>query len=224
MTRSAHLRVMTAIALSCACRRDAVAVKAPAACPADSVAVLELQSSVANCAADEPRCQIDCEAGHPAACLARAYAIDRLAAHADDPKGREARALYRRACELGSANGCTNYAASLWAGRHTSEELACAVRTFEKSCAVREPFACGMAGRLLLEDTEPPRVEEGRKILQGSCDGIGGFPCRVLAKHYEEGTFGTYPTDLVPRLLDQACKGGDPDGCGKPATAAGTFH
>ena len=97
-------------------------------------------------------------------------------------------------------------------------------RIFEKSCAAKEPFACGMVGRLMLESTKPPPTAEGRKYLEKACADVGGFPCRVLAKHLESGRLGAYDPATIRTLLAQACVGGDPDACGEPATAAETFH
>jgi hypothetical protein len=138
-------------------------------------------------------------------------------------KADDAVQLYRRACVLGAANGCTNYAASIWAGKHSDDQLACAQRTFEKACAAKEPFACGMVGRLMIE-SDSPDFSGGRKYLEGACDRVGGFPCRVLAKHLESGKLGPYEPGLIRKLLARACADGDPDACGDPATAAETFH
>jgi TPR repeat protein len=136
----------------------------------------------------------------------------------------EAAHLFERACTLGAANGCTNYAARIWANEHSEEQLACARRTFEKACAAREPFACGMVGRLMLESTTPPPFAQGRKYLEDACNDLGGFPCRVLAKHLESGHLGDYSPELIRILLSRACAGGDPDACGDPKTASETFR
>jgi TPR repeat protein len=132
--------------------------------------------------------------------------------------------LFRRACLLGAANACTNYAATIWAGTHTEGQLACATKTFEKACAANEPFACGMVGRLMIENTTPPQFAEGRRYLEAACDRVGGFPCRVLAKHLETGKLGSYRPEVIHTLLARACADGDHDACGAPASAAQTFH
>ncbi len=81
-----------------------------------------------------------------------------------------------------------------------------------------------MVGRVMLESMTPPRFAEGRKYLEAACNDVGGFPCRVLAKHLESGELGSYPPGRIRSLLSQACEGGDPDACGGPATASETFH
>ncbi|HEY0157651.1 MAG TPA: hypothetical protein VGF28_10240 [Thermoanaerobaculia bacterium] len=189
------------------------------ACIADAIGTLTLTEAAPTCATDEAGCRANCAAGNGAACLGLAYDLE------PDPKtAMEARRFYHRACLLGVANACTNYAAGVWARDHSDAESTCARRTFEKACAARDPFGCGMVGRVLLESTTPPRLAEGRKVLQEACDGVGGFPRRVLAKHLESGKLGQYDPQRIRTLLTRACEGGDPDACGEPATASETFR
>lgn len=188
-------------------------------CIADSIPTLQLVSA-SNCAGGELwGCRVDCFARDAAACLGLAYETQK-----DPKRAAETITFFRRACLLGAANACTNYAATIWTGKHTDVQLACARRTFEKACAADESFACGMVGRLMIEDTTPPRFAEGRRYLESACDRVGGFPCRVLAKHLESGKLGTYKPGLIHTLLARACADGDSDACGEPATAAQTFH
>ena len=188
-------------------------------CVAESIGTLRVLPTISPCKWGDWICRAKCGAGNGASCLALAYAAD-----ADPKTAGEAVPLYRRSCLLGEANACTNYAASVWAGEHSDDQLACARRTFEKACSAKEPFACGMVGRVMLESTTPAPVEEARKYLEGACDEVGGFSCRVLAKHLESGKLGGYPPERIRSLLTKACADGDPDACGEPATAAATFH
>lgn len=185
---------------------------------ADKIATLRLLPTVPDCT-DNWVCHAQCLAGDAASCLGLAYAAQR-----DPTTEAEAARLFHRGCLLGSANACTNYAAGLWAREHTADQLACARRTLEKACAVKERFACGMVGRVMLESMTPAPLAEGRRYLERACAEIGGFPCRVLAKHLESGRLGDYRPELIPALLARACAGGDPDACGQPATAAETFQ
>jgi len=132
--------------------------------------------------------------------------------------------LFRRACELGHASGCTNYAASLWVEPADASDLACAQRLFQASCAARDPFGCGMVGRMLVDSGRPADIERGRKVLETSCDELRGFVCRALALELESGSLGAYDPARIKPLLERACAGGDPDACGAPATAKETFH
>jgi hypothetical protein len=173
-----------------------------------------------DCGREGIDCESACDSGDAAACLARAFILE-----GSEPDAREARALYSRACRWGLALGCTNYAAGVWARAQADRRLPCAELLFERACEAGEPFGCGMLARLRLVD-DPSEVSRRtiREHLEGRCSELGGFPCRVLAKHLEVGDFGEYPPDRIARLLEQACESGDVDACGEPGTAAETFH
>lgn len=220
-------RVATIMVAAAACllggceetRSGTEPVLADNACVSDSVGTLHLLPTVPVCKVDDWMCSAKCRMGHAGSCLGMAYAVQK-----ESTGQGEAARLYRRACVLGAANACTNYAAGIWAEQHSEKQLACARRTFEKACAAKEPFACGMVGRLMLESTNPPAYAEGRRYLESACEEPGGFACRVLAKHLETGKLGDYRPDLVRTLLARACARGDPDACGEPRTASETFH
>jgi hypothetical protein len=186
-------------------------------CIADSIDTLRLASTIPTCSKNDWLCRGNCLAGKAESCLGLAYA-------SETAKPDDAIRFYHQACLLGLANACTNYAANIWLHTHSGRQLTCARRTFDKACAAKEPFACGMVGRIMLESTSPPAFAEGRKYLEAACDKVGGFPCRVLAKHFESGKLGPYPPGLVRTLLSRACAGGDPDACGEPPTASQTFR
>jgi hypothetical protein len=188
-------------------------------CIADSTGSLQRARSVPPCTVDDWRCRFECWAGSAGACLGIAYGSEK------DPKREaEAVAFYARACLLGEANACTNYAATIWGADHSADQLACARRMFDQACAAGEPFACGMVGRIMLENTDRPQFASARRYLEAACGRVSGFPCRVLAKHLESGKLGEYEPATIRALLAQACAAGDPDACGAPATAAETFH
>ncbi len=202
-------------------------------CVANSLGKLrDLPEGLPDCAKADPSCADACLAGDARSCLARAYTVEKqssanssTSSSTNTSSRAEAMSLYRRACLLGLANACTNYAATIWAGEHTVAELACAQHTFGKACEANEPFACGMAGRMAFDQaTSPADFERGRQQLEVACEKIGGFPCRVLAKHLEAGDLGKFDPKRIRALLEQACKGGDPNACGRPATAAETFR
>lgn len=211
---------MTVMAGGCRQQRSkAGSPQAEETCVADSIGPLRILPTISACSEQDWLCRAKCRAGNAASCLALAYT-----AEANPKTAGGAMALYHRACLLGAANACTNYAASVWAGVHSEAQLACARRTLEKACSAREPFACGMVGRFMLESTPPAPVAEARNYLEAACDELGGFSCRVLARHLESGKLGDYRPDLIRSLLQRACAGGDPDACGEPASAAATFH
>ena len=188
-------------------------------CVVDSIGTLRHLHSLPTCTSGDWSCQVKCQFGDGASCLGLAYSAEK-----DSKRQDEARELYLRACVLGEANACTNYAAKIWVEKSSDEKLACARRIFEKSCTAEEPFACGMVGRVMLESTTPPPYAEGPRYLETACGQVGGFSCRVLAKHLESGKLGEYRPELIRSLLGRACAGGDPDACGTHATASETFQ
>jgi TPR repeat protein len=191
-----------------------------AQCLAESLRSLRLINSVLTTCGEAPQDCVDtCGPDRPEYCLAAAYAFQAK----DD--GATARDLFKRACLLGLANACTNYAAGIWAGHSVGESLSCASRLFRAACSAGEHFACGMAGRMAFEQADSPEdYARGRKALEAACSGVGGFPCRVLAKQLETGKLGPHKSEEIEKLLARACEGGDPDACGQPATAEGTFE
>jgi TPR repeat protein len=195
------------------------APKTKQTCIADSIGTLKNDATVPNCAERPWLCRLNCVVEDGASCAGLAY-------HLEGKPETEAEALrfYRRACLLGVASGCTNYAATIWSANRTGPELPCVQRTFEKACAAKDPFACGMVGRLMLESAPSPDFAAGRKYLEQACNNVSGFPCRVLAKHLETGKLGEYDPQLIRTLLTEACNGGDPGGCGNPRSAAATFR
>lgn len=80
-------------------------------------------------------------------------------------------ALYLRACRLGVTSGCTNRAAGILvqeADRPDGET--CAARTFELTCARRDPWGCTMLGNALMKGQGIAQdLARARQILAGSC-------------------------------------------------------
>lgn len=220
MSSALPVAMAALLASSTACSNGASTASVPVegACVAESIGTLRLLPTVPTCPAGDWECRTRCRFGDAASCLALGYSAGRSSDTEEEAVG-----LYRRACLLGAANACTNYAASIWARDHTDDELACARRTFERACSAKEPFACGMVGRVMLE-TDRPSYAMGRKYLEGACADVGGFSCRVLARHLESGQLGEYRPESIRELLRRACAGGDPDACGDPRTAAETFQ
>lgn len=219
MGRRCPALLLLAVAIHLGTGRAGASESSEATCLADSVGDLRIVSSLPDCAAGGASCSATCTAGDANSCLAQAYLAEEKSQDSD------ARSLYQRACLLGLANACTNYAATIWAYDHTDEQIQCAARIFDKACAAKEHFACGMVGRLALANAATPAaVEAARLALETSCRAIGGFSCRVLAKHLEAGDFGPPDPGRVAKLLERACQGGDPDACHNPATASETFE
>ena len=221
MRRNAKIRLVAIAALMIECGGSGHEPATPGdgACLADSVTALHLLSTVPTCPSGDLMCRAKCRLGDGGSCLGLAYSADAKQGAEDD------RQLYQRACLLGAANGCTNYAAGIWAEHDVSDkQLACARRVFEKACAVKEQFACGMVGRFMIESGSAPDLVESRRYLEAKCDQVGGMSCRVLARHLESGKLGAWQAYSTPGLLKRACAGGDVYACGHHATAEETFH
>ena len=214
MTRAASFVFITMI--SCAHARE----EKPS-CLADKLGALELgPKSRPSCRTDSEECIDACEDGDGWSCWARATRLE-----SDEQTKAEARLLYRRACRLGIASGCTNYAAHLWIDAESPAEVHCAIDIFAKACDARDAWGCGMHGRLLVDrSVDEKGREQGRVILEKSCEAMKAFPCRVLALELEKDRLGPYDPARIQALLALACEGGDEDACGDHASAAETFH
>jgi TPR repeat protein len=192
------------------------------ACPADQLTTLETRWTRRDCPVADPACRSACETDHdPAACMSLAIALE-----GDPATAKDSTAFYIHACELGLASGCTNYAAFLWKNNRKNAAASCALAMFEKTCAVGDPFACGMAGRMIVDDAAGVAdIARGKARLEEACARTAGFPCRVLALELETGKLGsaTVDHDAIEGLLLKACKAGDAAACGIHATVGETF-
>jgi hypothetical protein len=192
--------------------------KPASACLADDLGLLHLELQQPACGDDGAACAQACTDGDRVACWTRAQQIER-----DPATAGEAVALFRRSCELGAANGCTNYAASVWVHAPDPAQYTCALRLFTASCDVADHFACGMQGRLLIDRHTGDDLAVGRKLLERECHDLHGFPCRILALELERGVLGPVPAGRIPQLMRSACDGGDTAACGEHPTVDETF-
>jgi TPR repeat protein len=185
----------------------AIEVPAPAGCPIDKAAALVREVEIPDCGADAAWCTSECTRGSAAACFGYAALIQ-------DSQKQQATNLFARACELGLAIACTNYAAGLWTDGANDADTACARRTFDKACQVKEPFACGMLGKMAIAGaTDDAGRAAARAQLQKTCDQLGGPPCKMLADYLKLGKLGKFDPVEVQVLLKRACDGGDALAC-----------
>ncbi len=194
------------------------AASAAVACLADRLPPLFLPIPDApQCTADNQSCRDLCITGDVGACFARATATENATNH------NEATVLFARACSLGAASGCTNYAAHLWSGG-VAASMPCARRLMSAACQARDPYACGMTIRFDVESSDGSAPERKRIAANANayCNTVQGFACRVLAKFVEDSMLESPNPERVRALLQQACNSGDTDSCGK-TTAASAF-
>jgi hypothetical protein len=177
------------------------------ACVAERVTRLTLaMEDREDCTTEDDACKIDCAAGNAPACFHRGAQLQRIPERIE-----EAIALFGRACELGLAIACTNYGASVWL---RSEDAACARRVFDKACGVKETFACGMIGRMMIASAQnEAEIAAARGYLERICQELSGPPCKMLANHLAGNELGAYDPAQLKGLLQRACEGGDASAC-----------
>jgi hypothetical protein len=116
-------------------------------------------------------CLQECEQGSGPSCYAAAMEVEEK-----DEQVAEAAALYRRACKLGLASGCTNAGATLQRLRDEEKGDAaddCPERTFERVCEqAGDPWACTMIGGAWAHgDHAPKDPARARAALEKACAG-----------------------------------------------------
>lgn len=210
MRRALHI---VALALCAACERKAVtpAVSDPPSnesCVADELGPLKPGWKVlGDCETDTDECRTRCRDGDADACFNRA--ILKQNAHGAES---EITQLFLGACKLGLGTGCTNWAAASWTKARGSS-AACLYRVFEKTCAIGDPFGCGMLGRMLIENgTSPVDLVRGRVFLSLAC-AQNPITCTLLAIYLEKDTFGPPNHAKAAELRQQACEAGDDSEC-----------
>ncbi|CAM4447704.1 MULTISPECIES: hypothetical protein [Myxococcus] len=148
-------------------------------CPAE--AIPERQAQLENffiyCDARLSWCAKQCFKSDATACYALAVIFQN-----DDATDQLAEPLFYRSCTQGVISGCSNRAAGLQIQQQTDDTaMTCAVRTFEKTCALRDPWGCAMHGFNLVQGTHTPRdLKKAREVLGQSCrDGEDDPACQA---------------------------------------------
>lgn len=171
------------------------------------------------CENDETVCRDACRDGDRSSCFHLGYFVGRTEARKD-----EARALYKRACELGLSLACVNYGAGLWLENRGAEPIECARRIFTSACDVADSMGCAMVGRLMIENGTPESRARAREYFEEKCNAMKGPPCRMLAWYLERGDLGTYEPARLRELMTRACEGNDAEACGDWKHVEDTFH
>jgi hypothetical protein len=187
------------------------------ACLADALGPLRHEIPDFTCG-NANTCDRSCAAGDPSGCFTRATQSQGTGDHA---KALDDFAL---ACKLGLALGCTNYAATIWTLEKPGATRACVRMLFDRACGARDPWGCGMLGRMLATyaKTESER-SVARAHFDRVCNDVAGVTCRMYAYHLELGQLGTVDPATPKALLLRACDTGDHEAC-DVETASETFH
>jgi hypothetical protein len=133
------------------------------ACPADVMTDHSMPVRYLGevCAENPKRCVNGCKAGNANDCFAMALAVEPLRSHT-----MLVDRLFYRACSLGIVSACSNRAASM-----ANEESACQVRTYEKACNRRDPWACLTFGMYLARGMGVERnLPRARRLITESCE------------------------------------------------------
>ena len=79
--------------------------------------------------------------------------------------------LFQRSCKLGQASGCTNRAAGMLVEQSDAlPAQQCAARTFEKTCALDDPWGCTMLGLHLSRGLGvAPNPKRALEVMRKSC-------------------------------------------------------
>lgn len=138
------------------------------------------------------------------------YSIDR-----DRPR---ARALYRKACDLGNGSACQSLAHALTTGQGVAKDLAEAARLLERGCDAGDADNCH---RLALVHAGGEGVpKDGAKAMalwQHACDlsrtdsrryRSSGDPCQTLARALESGDPLPRDTTRALAMHEEACERG----------------
>jgi uncharacterized protein len=171
------------------------------------------------CELDEETCRKACRDGDRSSCFHLGIFVERT-----KTRGSEARALYKRACELGLSLGCVNYGAGMWLESNTLESNECARRIFALACDAADTMGCAMVGRLMIEQGTAQSRAQARGYLEEKCKVMKGPPCRMLAWYLERGDLGDYPPARLRELMTRACEGGDVQACREWKRVDDTFH
>jgi TPR repeat protein len=123
--------------------------------------------------------------------------------------GADPVALYRKACDSGSSDGCNSLGVVYIEGRDgVKVDLAEADRWLARACDLGSPAGCGNLGFRLRGQDEVRAIG----LLTKACDGSWWEGCYWLADIYAGSDHEDPP--LAVQILTKACKGGHERSCG----------
>jgi uncharacterized protein len=158
-----------------------------------------------------------CESGKLEACVSLGDAYRKgFGGNAADDK--QAAALYKKACDGGSARGCFSYGWMLKYGAGVDQSSTSAVRALERACDLDDLAGCTELA-LSYETGQGVQQSSARayELYRKACDGNYAWGCGGagwMAK-YGHGTAVDYET--AGAMLERACAGGDMGGCSELA-------
>ncbi len=146
-----------------------------------------------------------CAEGRLDACIAAARELEDKSTVA----AGYAAELYRFACESGASAGCRGLGLLYRDGQGIDTDLPRARALLEQACSEGDALSCVDASELALA-VASDAIQAADLLVQACNRGAGSACLRVLRA---EQTASTVPVERERRLLDQACTGGDAEGC-----------
>jgi len=116
------------------------------------------------CAQEEKGCFEMCVSGDSDTCFALG---DRL--QHEEETLQTATTFFKASCKFGFVSGCTNAAATI-KSRQGGDAADCYTKTFEKTCALNDPWGCTMyAVSLIYGEGVDSDLNEALSVMKGSC-------------------------------------------------------
>jgi TPR repeat protein len=170
--------------------------------------------AVVTCRVDDPKdCMAKCDQNQAESChrLANQYEFGKGVAK-DAPK---AVALYRKACDGGSMNGCVglgNGYRNAFGG--LPKDLNQALALYKKACDAGFGDGCTELGwRHWNGEGVPADRAQATQLFSKACD-LGGFSaCAQLGWHHRFGNSVTVDQSKALLFFQKACEGGNAHGC-----------
>jgi uncharacterized protein len=146
-----------------------------------------------------------CAEGRLDACIAAARELESKSTVA----AGYAAELYRFACESGAAAGCRGLGLLYRDGQGLDADLVRARALLERACSEGDALSCVDASELTLA-VSSDAIQAADLLVQACNRGAGSACVRVLRA---EQAAATVSSERERRLLEQACSGGDAEGC-----------
>lgn len=143
-----------------------------------------------------------CQGDEGAACAA--LAAELLSGKNTTADAAKAKSTAERACDLGTAEGCTVL------GRTLGEDAAAAQAAFTKACEGGDPKGCAEAGKTVIATD----ATKGLKFHERACHGGVSDSCIPVANAYDAGGSGLGKNPILASMLyRRACYSGNALGC-----------
>lgn len=188
---------------------EAVWWKPDGGCPLGSVDAI---STCAACnLARSEECRVRCERGDGDSCALLAFIYELPINVRKD--SRKSFALYQRACDLGSGEGCEGVARQQIRGDGCVKDEVAALELLEPMCERGRGGACVVAAQVYLNRPNSADRSIGFHYLEEACLKGNPYGCKLLAEHCPQ--YRPDDTECARRARESGCalQGADVDWC-----------